>query len=120
MNQAGRLHSQGFKAELISDGECITLAGMKVAAILDRQPRLLDMQDAGYLDRQPVSVEVLKGYAGSTATVWLDGQAVNMDLRGNAPSPRVTLAVIDNINKKVISVLDGVDRWILTTITLNT
>jgi hypothetical protein len=117
MNESSQLHRQAFIDQLCVDGELCAVNGQTVYAIIDRQPRLFDMQDAGYLDKQPVNIEVLKGEPGSTETFGPDSQP--LDLRGFTPIPRSTLAIVDGVNKKVMTVQDAVDRWILTTITLN-
>lgn len=88
MNIADTLRSQGLATALTTDVETVTINGRKCAAIVNRDPRSFEMMDAGYSDKEPVTIEVEKGSSISTRTMYLDAAFVPADLRGYVPNSR--------------------------------
>lgn len=106
--------------------EIITLCGMEVAAVTNSQPLELQMQDAGYLALEPITVEVLKGAASSKETVNVDGKISAADLRGKIPvknSPiyvaTVPQCVIGGAVRRIDTVANQGPRWLITTLLAN-
>lgn len=119
MTQSDRLHAAGFAQQLRTDGEIVSIDSNTVAAIINRQPLMWDMQDAGYLAQEPITIEVAKGSAGSLAMAWIAGGRAPADLRGYQPTPRQSTAVIDGIKRKVMEVTNQGDRFLVMTHKLN-
>ena len=102
MNLSDQLNAQGFLAEIAISGEMIANGDSTVIATVNHQPRFLEMMESGYLDKEPVEFEILKGYAGGTATMFVNGLTVPVDLRGAVPKllmlqpDRVILLIVNS------------------------
>ena len=118
MSFSNKLHAVGVKAQIIFDGEVVTVCGQQVAVIINRQPLSFEMQDAAYLAKEPIAIELLKGKTSSTDSIYIDGKSVPLDLRGTVPQ-NFQQATIDGVLRKIKSVDNCEDRWIITTIKLN-
>ncbi len=120
MNLSDQLNAQGFLAEIAISGEMIAIGDSTVIANVNHQPRFLEMMESGYLDKEPVEFEILKGYAGGTGTMFVNGLTVPVDLRGAVPKllTQLTYPVYGDggIVRKIMRRQDAGDRWILTTI----
>lgn len=121
MSIGNQIGADGLRESLIVDGETaaisVTIGGAErnVAALIDRQPYALDMQDAGYLARKPATVQCLKGTPSSTAFVMVDEVLVSEDLRGLTPKMRGS-ATIDGESRRIEDLHDGGTFWTITTL----
>ena len=119
MNVSDAAHTAGFLVELGISGELISVGQNIVAANANHEPRSLDMLESGYLDKEPISFEFLKGYAGSTATIWIDSQPVPQDLRGlipamvGAPANPLNRVTYKGVVYKIFKRTDAGDRWVV-------
>lgn len=117
MTHTDELQVAGLRATLETSGEVVTIGEEKVVANVNRQPYSLEMMEAGYMEREPITLEILKGVVGSTEMITPSGDttAYPADFRGATPTNRSN-CLIDGKARKVMSVENGGGFWILTTI----
>ncbi len=76
------------------------------------------MEDAGYSDSEPMTVEVFKGSAASTETAWVGGRNIPTDLRGYVPKNNDPL-IIDGKDRTIVGIQNAAASWIIQTIKAN-
>lgn len=103
---------------LESDGEAFGINGVNVAALVNREPQIQTMEDAGYLDKEPVTLEVLKGNKTCRYTVNLNGVDCQADMQGTAPLMHQQIT-LDGARRKIMRITNQLDRWLIFTIKLN-
>lgn len=115
MNIGDTIRAQGLTVAIGIDGESVKIAGRNVVAIVDRQPRDFEMMDAGYADKEPISLEVAKGVVTSTETAWVGGRNIPTDLRGYVPKNNDP-CVVNGAERQIRKVQDCGSAWVLDTI----
>jgi len=118
MIRSDDLISIGLLTHLQTDGEVVTVCDKKVVAIVNRSPHELMMMDSGYSEKEPITIEVQKGYAASLASVLVRGVNHPADLRGATPQNN-KFAYIDNVKRKIQAVQDQGSAWLIVTVKLN-
>lgn len=108
----------GFITQLATDGEAFSTGGATVAAIVNREPTTQTMEDAGYLAKEPMTLEVLRGSKTDTETVWLGGVNCNLSLRGCVPAIHQVI-IIDGWKRKIMRLTNQQDRWLIYAIKLS-
>ncbi len=122
MNIGDTIRAQGLAVGLTIDAEAVKVAGRMVSAIVDRQPRDFEMMDAGYADKEPISLEVAKGVGSSVEVAWVGGRNIPSDLRGYTPKGPgengrgADVCVVNGANRTIRSVKDAGSAWILMTV----
>lgn len=115
------LRSRGFDLHTGLDGDQVNFtafSNLAVLCIVNTDPSLLAMQDAGWLGKEPVQVEVLKGTTDSSAMRDFEGFLIATDLRGKVPKFN-QLLTYGGKSRKIVSVDNNGDRWTITTIPAN-
>ncbi len=115
MNIGDTIRAQGLAVGLTIDAEAVKVAGRNVTAIVDRQPRDFEMMDAGYADKEPISLEVAKGVGSSVEVAWVGGRNIPSDLRGYTPKNN-DLCVVNGEDRAIRKVTNAGSAWILGTI----
>ncbi len=118
MTHTDRLHSYGYISELRQSGQVVTIGNVQCAALTNTEPRYLEMLESGYVNKNPVAVEILKGRNTSTDTAWIGAVAAPQDFRGQNPL-LLGKMIIDGVNRKIMKIHDAGDRWVLMTIPSN-
>ena len=121
MNALDYANLDGLLAQLEQCGEIVYVGNQPVAAVVDRMARSFDMLDAGYREKEPINVEILKGNASSTANISIDGVRLPRDLRG-ATITMQTKIVVDGVTRKISNsngLFDGRSFYRLTTLRSN-
>lgn len=108
----------GIQTHLQTDGEVVTVCEKKVVAIVNRSPQTLLMMNAGYFDKEPITIEVQKGIPSSLFSVFIRGVSHPGDLRGNIPYVN-KFAIIGDKKRKIDSIEDQGNNWLITTVKLN-
>lgn len=112
------LHTLGMRQQLLSDGEPAQICGVTVAVITNTEPNTFEMQDAGYLDKEPITLEVLIGSKTDTDTMITGATLCQMSLRGKLPAIHQHL-VIDGINRRIMRIANQRERLLIHTIKSN-
>jgi hypothetical protein len=115
MNQADSMRDQGVRMSLGFEGERVKVGDLIVVASVNRQPETFEMMDSGYLAKEPVSIEVLKGTSGSADMLTVDGFPTALDLRGVRPKMRME-CVIDDALRQVVHIQDCGTAWTMLTV----
>lgn len=108
----------GFMQQMFFDAEPVVIGGSVIAGVVNREPQMQSMEDAGYIDREPATIEVLKGSKGNTDSIWLENTKCQSDLRGYVPAihGQVTL---DGSYRKIMRITNQQDRFLIYTIKTN-
>jgi hypothetical protein len=110
-----RLHAYGYENELRISGEAILVQNNPTMALVNTSPNYLEMLESGYLDKEPVAFEIYKGNPDDTRVFYVDGLQVPSNLRGFRPQKNRQI-VYDGKARKMMTIHDASDRWIITTI----
>ncbi len=115
MSIANDQSAAGISLELQVSAEPVTIGDLVVAAVINEDPLGFEMMDSGYLNKQPISFEVLKGTTDSLDTIEIEGIPTAMDLRGVVPTLRMAFDY-NGAKRSIVKINDAGSRWILSTI----
>ena len=125
MNVADESTRDGLIAELESSGEIVEFLNiapginLEVAATINRQPASLEMMEQGYRDKEPISVQVLKGDSESSIeTIFIEDRKAALDLRALTPR-RLSKITIDGSKRQIETIQDGGAFWTILTFKSN-
>lgn len=116
MSLANDQRESGLRLELSNSAMRVLVGDKYVAAADNTEPEAFEMMDSGYLAREPIAFECLKGADNSTETVDIDGVITPMDLRGCRPQIRGKVQIETSVTREIVRIQDCGSAWLIYTI----